>query len=79
MKHFHHLHHGLPRLAWASCIDHVRGDVRTIHGNDVEAGQEYLVEGVWDGSFEEFGFHDTRAFFGSGLRIVGEDVYLLFQ
>jgi hypothetical protein len=38
---------------------------------------KYIVEGVWDGEFEKFGFHDTRAFFGSGLRIVGDDVYLV--
>lgn len=59
----------LPRLAWVARWDTVSESVTLTHGRDVEVGPNYLVEGVWDGPFQEMGFAASGNFFGSGMLI----------
>lgn len=64
----------LPRLGWLAEIPRDGGDVAVRTGEWVESADGWLVEGVWDGSFEDGGFHESEAFFGSGLRLAGDRV-----
>jgi hypothetical protein len=41
---------------------------------NVEVGDQFLVEGVWDGTFEEHRFIESSNFFGSGLRVESDSV-----
>lgn len=66
----------LPRLAWLASIDRAEKRIQIICGPAVERREQWLVEGVWDGRFEEGRFHDSLAFFGSGLRAEGDKVYI---
>ena len=56
----------LPKLAWLATLDLVSGELSVQHGSAVERRDEWLVEGVWDGAFEEGRFHESENFFGSG-------------
>lgn len=64
----------LPRLGWAAAIPRDGGDVVALCGEEVEIADDWLVEGVWDGSFERGEFHRSEALFGSGLRLDGARV-----
>jgi hypothetical protein len=67
----------LPRLAWLAVCDPARGDVLVHHGTGVECRDGWLVEGVWDGEFRLGAFHASDHFFGTGIRVVGGDVYFV--
>lgn len=62
----------LPRLAWIAEYDPGAHVVKVHHGDDVETGDEYIVEGVWDGPFEDTHFDKSQHFFGSGLKLTPE-------
>lgn len=62
----------LPRLAWIAEYDPNAHLVTVHHGNDVETGDDYVVEGVWDGPFANTGFDESQHFFGSGLKLSKE-------
>ncbi|MEO9968202.1 MAG: hypothetical protein ABJF11_20590 [Reichenbachiella sp.] len=50
-----------------------RSDFLTVWcGELVESGSDFLVEGVWPGSFEDRDYDTSELFFGSGLRMVGD-------
>lgn len=68
---------GLPRLAWLGVIDTANGRTVAFHGRNVEVGDGFLVEGVWDGPFSEAGFAESPNFFGSGLRVEGNSVIVV--
>jgi hypothetical protein len=67
----------LPKLAWLARFDPGTGVVHALRGTSVESGDGFLVEGVWDGSFADAGFHRAEHFFGSGIRVEGEDLWLV--
>ena len=60
---------GLPRLAWIAEYKSVNQNLIVHHGRDVEVGDDFLVEGAWDGRYEDFDFDTSNHFFGSGLKI----------
>ncbi|WP_203300631.1 hypothetical protein [Marinobacter sediminum] len=63
-----------PSLGWVVKVDLDHwGSVRAHCGLLVEAGSNYLVEGVWPGPFAELGFSVSERFFGSGFRILSKD------
>ena len=64
----------LPKLGWIASIPLAGGDISVLHGTAVECSDDWLVEGVWDAPFEHAGFYRSEAFFGSGLRIDGDNV-----
>jgi hypothetical protein len=61
----------LPRLAWLAVVEPERAHARVLHGALVERRPDWIVEGVWDGPFEEGAFDESENFFGSGLRVRG--------
>ena len=67
----------LPRLGWVAAIDRERRVLSAWHGPSVEVTPDGIVEGVWSGDFQRGDFHEAEHFFGSGLRTVGEDVWLV--
>lgn len=66
-----------PKLGWYASVDTHTRRVAIQHGSAVERGDEWVVEGVWDGPFSEGGFHESENFFGSGVRLDGGDVYFV--
>ena len=70
-------HKGLPRLGWIAVIDKPTLHVRVMHGQDVETNHQFIVEGVWDGDFQQGNFHASDHFFGSGLCVDASNVWLV--
>lgn len=68
---------GLPRLAWFGAIEQSTLAVTVFHGADVEVRDNFIVEGVWEGDFELGDFHCAEHFFGSGLILKENNVWLV--
>jgi hypothetical protein len=64
----------LPKLAWLAEVDALNASVTVDHGRAVECRDDWCVEGVWEGAFEEGNFHRVENFFGSGIRIEGDEL-----
>ena len=64
----------LPRLGWVALVHLDRPLVRVVHGDSVEVGEDFVVEGCWSGPFDALQFDRSRCFFGSALRVLGERV-----
>lgn len=64
----------MPKLAWLGVIEQNSSDISVLHGSSVECREAWMVEGVWDGTFAEGNFHHTENFYGSGIRIEGNNV-----
>ena len=71
----YHQNPGLPRLAWLASVDQTSGLVTVVHGPRVECRDRWLVEGAWTGDFDRGDFHQSEAFFGSGVRTSGDKLY----
>jgi hypothetical protein len=67
----------LPKLAWLARVDRGPQVVAVTHGAAVETRPDWLVEGVWDGDFGQGGFHRAENFFGSGIRLEGDEVHFV--
>jgi len=67
----------LPSLGWLAIVDLGKKTLRIIHGRYVECRNDWLVEGIWDGDFQEGNFHKTEIFFGSGIRKDNEKFYFV--
>ena len=37
----------------------------------------WIVEGIWDGDFQAGNFHKSENFFGSGIRVEGENIHIV--
>jgi hypothetical protein len=61
----------LPKLAWLATLDAAQARLSVQHGAAVECRPTWMVEGVWDGAFEEGDFHRGAHLFGSGIRLDG--------
>lgn len=59
----------LPRLAWIAEYRLFDRDLIVHYGSDVEVGDDFLIEGVWEGKYDDLGFDTCKNFFGSGLKI----------
>jgi hypothetical protein len=59
----------LPRLAWAACVRTGDPVVTILHGSWVETGDDWFVEGAWDGPFAAAAFDRSAVLAGSGGRI----------
>lgn len=64
----------LPRLGRIVALHGQLRETPVTHVRSVEVGDDFVVEGCRDGDFEALGFQQSRCFFRSGLRIVGESV-----
>ncbi len=67
----------LPKLSWLATLNLETSSLNVVHGTHVERGEDWLVEGVWDGDFSSGGFHHSENFFGSGIRVQGGAVYFV--
>ena len=65
----------LPKLGWIAKVDPLN-TVTVWHGQKVECHKQWMVEGVWDGDFPSGNFHDSSVFFGSGIRIKDDKIYV---
>jgi len=65
----------LPKLGWIAKVD-PSNKVTVWHGPKVECHEEWMVEGVWDGDFRSGNFHDSTVFFGTGIRIKEDKIYV---
>lgn len=66
---------GLPRLAWCASVRPNDDTVAVVCGANVECGPQFVVEGAWDGRFEDGAFAAARHFFGSGVCVDGDVVH----
>jgi hypothetical protein len=57
----------LPALAWVAEVCWSRSTLQVWHGAEVEVGDSFAVEGLWDGDFSAGRFHKEGFLFGSGL------------
>jgi hypothetical protein len=67
----------LPKLGWIATLDLSTGRLRVLHGHAVECRPDFLVEGVWDGPFDDGDFHRGAHLFGSGIRRERDAVYFV--
>ncbi len=67
----------LPKLAWAASLDLGQRTVWVLHGSAVECTEKWLIEGTWDGPFQQAAFHRSANFFGSGIRIDGDLIHFV--
>lgn len=68
------LRQGWPKLSWVAVLEPGCSDVAVLHGEMVETREEWAVEAVWAGKFDEGDFDETDLVFGSGLRKRGSDI-----
>ena len=68
------VHNELPPQSWIArvCGNKIEGHC----GANVEIFNHGLVEGCWDGPFEEYGFQGAENYFGTGMVI--EDGAVIF-
>lgn len=64
----------LPRLSWCAQLRKDREVVEVFHGPWVETGENWFVEGAWDGEFDKHSFVTSEAFAGSGAQVVENGV-----
>lgn len=57
-----------PKLTWAASFRQDDPVIALHHGPQVEVRENWAIEGVWAGAFEEGGFDRTSLVFGSGVR-----------
>lgn len=58
----------LPPLAWLAEFVPDTQSMRVTHGTGVETTPQGLVEGAWNGDFDQFDFHRSSVFCGTGFR-----------
>ncbi|PCM45665.1 hypothetical protein [Marinobacter sp. ANT_B65] len=68
---------GLPRLAWIASIKKASLSITIFHGADVEVADNFIVEGVWEGDFKLGKFHSAETFFGSGVSINKDGIWIV--
>lgn len=66
-----------PRLGWFAKASFNSGTVEVVCGSAVEHHDAWVVDGVWDGEFQDGNFHKADNFFGSGLRVDGDRIYFV--
>lgn len=67
----------LPQLAWLIDFD-INNSILTMElGKNVEKGDNFIVEGVWDGDFSEGKISESANFFGSGVCINADSIILV--
>lgn len=63
-----------PKLSWVAEIKPLDSLIVVYHGPMVEVGDEWAVEGVWDGSFPAGDFDKSDAIYGTGIRRRGDEI-----
>lgn len=63
---------GLERLAWTARADLRKQQVEVFCGSNVEVGEDWVFEGIWNAPFSGAGFDNAAEVYGSGLRTRGD-------
>ena len=72
-----HCNPRLPRLAWIAKLP-LRDEIIAVeHGTGVECGEQFVVEGCWDATFNDLAFHRSACFCGSGLVVDDGIIHLV--
>lgn len=58
----------LPKMAWGAIVEKETLNVTVYHGSNVEAQEDFFVEGAWESDFIEGRFDQANFFNGSGGR-----------
>lgn len=66
----------LPKLSWLLRIETDNPVAQLKHGSWVECDDDFFVEGVWEGDYENKDIHKAKALMGSGGRITDESIIL---
>lgn len=66
-----------PKLAWVAVVDEKQNSITAYHGKYVECRSDWMIEGIWNGSFQEGNFHETALVFGTGVRIAEDKIYFV--
>ena len=61
-----------PKLAWVTMMDEQQDYIAVYHGEYVDCHDQWFIEGIWDGPFDDGNFHQADLIFGSGMRMDGE-------
>jgi hypothetical protein len=64
----------LPYLSWLALVDCANEKVVIQHGSSVEVRDNFFIEGVWNGNFDEGNFDSTDCVFGTGGILRGNSV-----
>jgi hypothetical protein len=64
----------LPKLAWVAEVNRPFRIVTLQHGPMVEVRQNFFIEGVWNGPFQNGGFGETECVFGTGGILNDESI-----
>ena len=64
----------LPKLAWVAEVNRNDGTVALHHGLSVEVRQNFFIEGVWNGPFQNGDFGETDCVFGTGGILSDESI-----
>jgi hypothetical protein len=64
----------LPKLAWVAEVDRTSGIVTLLHGPLVEVRQNFFIEGVWNGPFQNGDFGESDCVFGTGGILDDESI-----
>ena len=67
----------IPKLGWIAIADTAENRLNILHGEFVEHGSDWLVEGVWDGRFQDGVFNRSDFFFGSGVRKESDKIFFV--
>ncbi len=62
----------LPRLSWLAVLRKGDPTIRVIHGDWVETGEGFFMEGAWDGHFPDGAIHKALALAGSGGKLTNQ-------
>lgn len=63
-----------PKLAWVAMLAPNRTEIKFFHGEMVEIRENWAVEAVWCGDFNDGDFDQTDLVFGTGMRVRESDV-----
>ena len=66
----------LPVLAWLLEINTKDNTYLLEHGSNVEIGDNYFIEGGWDGRFSDLNFDKSFFFCGTGGKIVNNELII---
>ena len=61
----------LPHLSWLAEVDLAGASARVLHGDWVETGANFFIEGAWSGAYAQGAFDRCDSVFGSGAVLRG--------
>lgn len=63
-------------LSWCLVLDKTDQNITLEHGSNIEVGNDFFVEGAWDGDFKKMDFDNSLFFLGTGGKIKNDCLIL---